>query len=857
MRPRIFLRPVLWTLAALSVGAMTETAGAAEGRATENAPSPREVSAPTGKGQLALTVQVTDAGRVRARACAKSPCSLGSTDDLTIDVAAELATLGGGREPKVEVVDVGAGRHVVHVRWGDEPSYHVVLAAPLTARGGKAPVLVHRGFSDRLEGLEGERTTSHVEFAGGGGAGAARQLVVGELRENLSLCGRPALVAPMVLDPATLGLKPARLQRLSARERKAAVSVVAQPVPEAAPGALSLTAVAASSAVGRPSHVSDGDLETTWAEGGGGGGRGEFIVLRAPAGLAITGFEIVARPPSGGSAHATEPRSFWLAGDKELVRVEVPERPEPGGRLRIDLPKPWRTSCVAWVAEEAYGTGPELEVTLAELVAIPEGGDATTQELISWVLEDGERARSAVALLAARPEEAASALPAALSSASDRARRHLLDVADRLTCDGGARTYAAALAVGGPELAERAGRDLERCAAQAPQALLDALEGADPSAEARLAQALAPLAPALAVERLTPRLDTPSAARRFGLRKALYEASMRPEARDALRRALADEKLSERARVDLLRALGPGVRTLRAESAAALERLLARPSFRTRYLLIGPAAELAPEDARARAFLARALRSDESAVVRTAAAATLGAALRSSAESSEKRRAALLAAFEGDLIGALTDDNVRVREAAASALGAGKSERAGRELLGLLDRDAWPLVRQGAVAALGELGANAEVDAALARRLERDDSSQVRAATARALGRRGAQGVAQALERAFRNKEETVEVRVEAARALGAVCAVGASPALTDVALRLTDARLEADHRRIAVAALRALGELRPEGLRERLAPLLGSGAPKQVRALAAEAVASPRAGRHVCGAGRLPRNKP
>lgn len=841
------LLPVRFWVWGLLVAAWCSEARAESGSAGSTAGGDSwEAHAPAGGGQQALTVRVSRSGRVDAAVCAKSPCAAGAR--TVVELGADVRALGDP-PPRIEVLQIGKKRQAVHVRWGEEPSFHLVLAAPIQGRG--PAVVVHRGPSDRFEGIEGERVAAHVEVTGG----AQPQLVVGELRENLSLCGRPALLAPQLLDPATLTLKPARLQRLSARERSGAPRIAATPVEEPAAGAMQLPAVGASSAVGRPGHVSDGDLETTWAEGGGGAGRGEFVLLRAPHDVPIVGFEFVARPPSGGGPQGAAPRSFWLAADGRLVRVDVPEEASttPGARLRVELPEPWRTSCVAWVAEEAYGSGAELDVTLAELVAIPEGGDASTEQLIEWIVGEGDRAKGAVPLLAARAGAVGPALTSALPGAPERARQRLLDVTDRLDCEESAPVFAGALALGGRELTERAQRGLARCGKQAPQALLQALEGASPSAEARLALALAPLAPALAVERLTPRLDTPSAARRSGLRQALAEAVKAPSTEGSVRRLLGDPALAPRAQLDLMRSLQGSLVRFRPEATQAFARLTQQPDFRTRYLLLGPALVLADEDSSASAFLASALTADEHAAVRAGAAARLGETFGDGGDAA--RRARFVTAFEPKLRQMLGDENVRVREAAARALGLARSAAAAEVLVGLLKSERWPLVRRSAVFALGEVGATrGDVDRALVDSLQKDESSGVRAAAARALGRRGSPENVATLTAAFRDEEEATEVRIEAARALGASCAQAASSALAEAALRLSDPRLEAEQRRISVAALRALGELRPPGLARTLAPLLGDQVHRAVRELARDAVAPPPAGRQQCGGRRLSR---
>lgn len=821
-----------------------------------------EITAPAGPSQAALTVRVSPDGQARASACTGGPCLTDTGEpQWSLDASREIRLLGARAPLHTDVLDLGQGRRAVHVRWGDEPSYHLVLAA--APQGSAAPkavgskqaggsssqaasgpvLLVHQGWSDRYSGLEGERSAPHVEVIGSAGS---QQLVVGELREDLSLCGRPALLAPRVLDPASLRLRPARLQRLSATERKRAPELTAEPVDDPTPGGMTLPALAASSAVGRPGFVSDGDLETTWAEGGGGAGRGEFIRLRAPAQVPIRGFELVSRPPSGGSPAGAGPRVFWLAGDTQLVRVEMPSDPwaEPGARFRILLPEPWHTSCVAWIAEEAYGSGADLQVTLAELVALPEAGSASLEELIEWIASGEERAGQAVSLLAARPD-AGPAVTAALPQASPRARPRLLDVSDQIACSASAPNYAAALALGDRDLTERASRGLARCFEQAPAALIASLKGATASAETRLAQELAQLAPRTAVEELTPRLAAPSPARRAGLRQALAHAARAPEAAPALRHWLADTKLAERARVDLLRSLGARIHQFRPEASAALARLLPTASFRTRYLLLEPAVRLAAQDDGARAFVARALTHDAHPAVRTQAARAIGEVLGGTARDPGSLP------FETELMAALTDENVRVRDGAARTLGLLLSQRAQGRLQELLEDDPWPLVRAAAADSLGRLGPHQNVDRALARALEDDESLAVRAAAARALGERKPSEAGKWLREAFNDSDQPASVRLAVARALGELCDPSAAPSLLEAALRLTNPHLDADERRVSLAALAALGRLRPPDLQSDLKPLLEGRVPRQVRAQARRASGKPSPGQAVCRAPR------
>src|SRR5690606_26212502 len=124
-----------------------------------------------------------------------------------------------------------------------------------------------------------------------------QRLVIGKQYENIGLCGRPTVVAPQLLNPSDLKLYPAKVQRLSPSERNAAVRLAAARLDSALKmGPSVLRTAGASSAVGSPQSLTDGDLATSWAEHRGGEGRGEFVVFNAPPQLPIAGFDFVVKP---------------------------------------------------------------------------------------------------------------------------------------------------------------------------------------------------------------------------------------------------------------------------------------------------------------------------------------------------------------------------------------------------------------------------------------------------------------------------------------------------------------------------------------------------------------------------------
>src|SRR5262249_20735376 len=168
------------------------------------------------------------------------------------------------------------------------------------------------------------------------------------------------------------GGREAGVQRLSAAERASAEAITARrhEGPPVSPLARILRASTASSAVGSPGALTDGDLETTWAENRGGDGHGEFVQMNASSDVEIAKLVIVARPPSRAIPHGIGPRKVWLAADGKLFAVTFPEDPwaRAGASYDITFATPLKTSCLALVLDEAFarGEGKDAEVTIAE-----------------------------------------------------------------------------------------------------------------------------------------------------------------------------------------------------------------------------------------------------------------------------------------------------------------------------------------------------------------------------------------------------------------------------------------------------------------------------------------------------------
>jgi HEAT repeat protein len=263
-------------------------------------------------------------------------------------------------------------------------------------------------------------------------------------------------------------------------------------------------------------------------------------------------------------------------------------------------------------------------------------------------------------------------------------------------------------------------------------------------------------------------------------------------------------------------------------------------SFRTRYLLLAPAAELAAGNAPgAVRFLADAV-GDRRTHLRAEAA----------------RRAGRVAALS-DALGGLRDvREPRGRQATLEALAAGATpERAETRVLALLAGDRWTFVRIAAARALGSQPRTSPGDQGLMRALE-DESTEVRSEVLRALGKRKSHVAAQLIHDVAANPEQHQSVRLAAISALGTMCRKDAAPLLYKLALRAGAAQLPYDQP-LGLAALAALGEIKPPDLVRQLAPLLGRDkrVPRLVRLIARDAVTRKGScGSAKTAAARLPR---
>ncbi len=781
--------------------------------------------AAAGDQQAELAVGFAADGTLRAQVCPKSGCDIADGTDLRIPTDARALRASA----KLLVGRIARARRVILVEINDDKhrrKWSSIVAAPIG--GGSDPKVLFNGWTGLVEGELGLRHGPMLERASNGDG--TWNIVLGEQREDLSLCGRPAIVSPKLISP-NLTLQSAKVQRLGAVERQNARHISATRMPDDAPskGFRLLRAFAASSAIGDPAALTDGDPKTTWAEDRGADGRGEFVVMNAPSELPLTGLEVVIRPPEGDPERGVAPRDFWIATPGELLYVEMPEDAwkHPGARYEIPLDPPLKVDCMALVTESGYQTAKDVHVTFAELGARTEFDATTVDGLVGALAGGGTRAEAAGEALRALGDVAYLALTKAFPRLDEGGRRVALSVIDGAPCATSVEVYVKALSSTFRAHRIHARERLRHCGTDAGKALATALPQAAPRLRPLLASELALIDPPRAISAVVPLVAQADDKGRALLRKALGFATRDPKTQPVVNQVLS-KPLPDKTAIDLLRALGDRIGAFQPAASQTLARLLAPgANFRTRYLLIGPLSHLAKSDPNAKSLLARAITQDESQYVRTEAAGSVRDP----------------SAFQSELVRALADPEVRVREAALETLATKGGSFASDRIVDRLHDDHWPLVRAAAAAALSRHGASAKVDDALGEATA-DDSAQVRATVVVALGERGAVQHADKVRELLDSEKETIEVRVSSALALGLMCDVEAASLLTKYARRLGDPMASPDSRALGPVALGALGRIQPPDLRDRLAPLLD----KKTALLARRAAEAALSTRSSCG---------
>ena len=783
-------------------------------------------------GQGGLAVGFDAAGALRMVPCSAPGCVIERGSEIPFPAELRPALPSA----QFSVVGIGEGHRAIVVSVSDAHSGRAWSAVLAGALGAGEPRLIFAGFTGYVAGEDGMRRGKRVEISAPDESGA-RRIVVGDIQEDLSLCGRPALLAPQLLASSDLKLHPAKVQRLSIEERERArqVSAVRIAASDAAPASFGvLHAVAASSAIGSPGALTDGNPETTWAENRGGAGRGEFVLLNAPPELPISALDLRVRPATTQVEAGVAPREFWLAGNHDLLHVTMPEDAWkfPGAEYRVTLDPPLQGDCLALVTESAFDENPKARVTFAELSARTQFDASSVPALVAALAGGGERAQAAEAVLRAVGQPGFEATAQAYDTFDEGGRRVALELLDQAPCDTSLPVYLKAFSGLSQAHAIHAKDHIRRCGKAAAPYLAAAAKKAQGTLQLNLLGELLLADAGQCVDVIVGMLDVESRSRRAALRIALARASSVSEAKPRVLAVLSDPQASERALVEVLRALGGRIGEFQPAAGALLTRLQTpSANFRTRFLLLQPSAELAQEDPAARAWLSLALASDPDPRFRAQALSVLKNPQEYSAQVSA----------------ALRDPDLRVREAAVRASAA--LPTAAGALAQLLASDPWPLVRMAAADALAAAPSAPAIELALSRAIE-DESPHVRAHVVLALGAHHVLAQLEKIRERLADEDEYPMVRAAAAQALAALCDSKSVSTLTAYAQKLADPMAEPAAHLLGAAALLALGELRPLDLEARLKPLRAKGAPAQTRQ-AAEAVLRRRG---ACGSAVAPK---
>jgi len=798
--------------------------------------APKEVVAPAGRGQQALAVALTDEGLV-AKVCANAAgCSATSEGGQRY---AAKGLVGAG---SLEVVRIEGGAHVVRAfAAAGQEEYNVVLAAPRSGDGPN-PKRLWSGWLGRRRGEAGEARSLIMRREK---TPTGTRFTFAKQRDDNQICGRRTTIHARNIDAATMSLAPAPVIRtIDDAEISKAPVVTAALVPLEEP--TRVTAYRLMRARGSGSRgaqrATDGDRATVWAESAPDGGRGEFISGVMDSRVPIAALDLTLAPVRAEESDeppSAVPSALLVVTGETLLRVRIPSaaRRATDAIYRVTFDPPLRTACLSVVLDGAQLANGAVtpEVTIAELTLRTELDVKTPTELVALLDESSSIANPARALLLATDAGATAAM-AGYDALSPPGRERARGVIDAVDCAQKSGFYRELLAraIDGNERMVAEDR-VRRCSrSEGPKGLVTATRSARGEEQKRLARELAMLHPAASVPVLLDLLTEADDASRRVFRQFLAGVARKPKSRAAFATKLEATTygaLPLVARIDVLRALGAALPDTPG-GAAAFATLTTppdfrTPDFRTRYLLLGPAAELARAgDGEAQAFLRRALTKDESAHIRAQAARVAGAVPK----------------LVPDLVKAGTDPAVRVREAALQALAAPEPRPAPVGLVSVaaarLDDDPWTFVRIRAVQALASVSKDRSVNARLAKAVTDDRSPDVRRAAVRSLGQRRATEFKEVIVARATAKLEVPAVRAAAVIALGRLCDRDHLDEWTDMAAHAAFPISEGE-RTLGLAALTSLGRVHPPDLKERLASLLGPKAPREVREGARQALAS------------------
>ncbi|HTM45820.1 MAG TPA: HEAT repeat domain-containing protein [Polyangiaceae bacterium] len=783
---------------------------------SEAAPGNSTFTVPAGPGQAPLCAQLREQS-LEIDVCPAGALSTNETSasgqSLSLALPAQAKKISSAI---LEAAPLGAGRHALHARipLGDDGSaWEALVASPVD--GSNQAKVLWSGITGLVEGELGERHGAMI-------SARDHSLLIGQQREDMQLCGRPTLLSPQVVVAKDLSLHPVKLQQLSAEERQKAVTIAAHRDQQIDRSGSPLHALWASSAIGSPQALTDGNPATFWAENRGADGRGELVVLASTKALAMTSVHLQFHPTGVAPALGAAPKELWLVTDDQLFHVNLPEngwKPDAPS-YAVDLPAAVHSSCVALVLEKGFEAKKDTQITISELWANTALGQ-NWSEIASALDHSDEEARAAADALSYGGEPAFAAAAQAFSSLSVKGQLLALSVLDQASCAVAAPVYWRASKANTADGTELSQKRLQRCKPEVSELLLAELHATEGNQRAALMEQLASIAPALFAEKVAGWLGAGSNKERARLREAVAQVAALTDAQAPLRAALHDEATSKSARLDLLRALAHHTQDFSPEYEQAFRSAVnAATSFDEQYLLLGPASALMAADSSATQLIRSDLVSANQPYLRAEAA-----------------RRADVRAFAPELVAATRDPEVRVRLAAVESL-QGLSAQTTAALLDRLTEDPWPMVRAAAADSL-QTSRDPSVDHKIAGALK-DDSRHVRRLAAYVLGRRGAHNEQPALRDSLEDEEEDPAVRAAAAVSLGQLCDIQSIDRLTEFAHAVNSGTVTTGQLWLGRAALQALADLHPKDLQQRIAPLLGKATPAEVRRMAREALARP-----------------
>jgi HEAT repeat protein len=469
-------------------------------------------------------------------------------------------------------------------------------------------------------------------------------------------------------------------------------------------------------ALGAPVELNDGDAATTWSEGTGGDGRGEFVTARTTAGgYAVRGLRVF--PGDGASLEAFRSknrlRRFQIAfgpAREQRFDVEIPADPAADAAhwrdpFWVPMPKPVQSSCVTVVVTEvalgkdasppkSFGTAAIGDLAVFTELDSPEGAERLVADLVA-----APDCTARLPLLVGLGAPAVLPTAQAVLGAKGFGRECLVEGLAALEPAPKSPVVLEALAAalgGASDKEERLVTAALSRAAAAPVSPLAALLASDKASvddRARAARVLGALDDAQAADVLVQALGRGPAPVRAAVVGAIGRAPKLTG--DVVLAAIAAAAHDGGAReADLLRALPAVVKRepgRRVEAIGSLRAALApERGFEVRGRAVMALGMLG--GAGDPAALAQLREHDAEPVLRYLATRELASL---SPASGVDPRPALRAA--------LSDGDPRVRETAALALGQQADAGASAVLIEGAKQEPWPFVRRAELEALGRL----------------------------------------------------------------------------------------------------------------------------------------------------------